>query len=80
MQLEQRSAIILSFRRERSAGVATSVARLGFNAEKLANFAFLAIVFALAALWLVFPPAQLSTSPAPDTKLAQDSTAGNTLR
>jgi hypothetical protein len=75
MQLEQRSATILAFPHERGADAASSAVRISFDAERLANLAFTAIVFGLAALWLVLPPAQLSTS-APETSLARDLRGG----
>jgi len=77
MQLEQGSATILLFPRERSVAAATSSAHIGPAREQFINLAFMTIVFALAALWLFFPPAQLSKPPVFDTKLAQDFTNGD---
>lgn len=79
MQLEQGSATILAFPHERGADAAISAVRVSFDAERLANHAFTAIVFGLAALWLVLPPAQLSTS-APDTSLMRDPRGGISAR
>jgi hypothetical protein len=66
MQLDQASAATLSYRQHPQ--------RCGTQRDtsRLANLGFLAIVVALAALWLVFPPAQLTSSDAPRTALAQD--------
>jgi hypothetical protein len=63
MQLDQASAATLSYRQRSGSRGDTS---------RRANLGFLAIVLALAALWLVFPPAQLAGSDAPRTDLAQD--------
>ncbi|SDQ94411.1 hypothetical protein SAMN05444161_1138 [Rhizobiales bacterium GAS191] len=65
MRLDQVSAGALSFRQPHQ-----SKARL--DTGRLANLAFMAIVLAIAALWLAFPPAQLTNSGAPQTRLAQD--------
>jgi hypothetical protein len=72
MQLEQGSATIPLFPRERRVAAATSSARIGPRREQFFNLAFMAIVFTLALLWLVFSPAQLSKPPVADTKLAQE--------
>jgi hypothetical protein len=76
MQLEQGSTTILLFPRERRVAAAASSACIGPRREQFINLAFTAIVFTLAALWLVFPPAQLSKLPVFDAKLAQDFTDG----
>jgi hypothetical protein len=77
MQLEQGSASILLFPRGRRVAGATSSARIGPATEQRINLAFMAIVFTLAAVWLVFPPAQLSKSPVFDAKLAQELVDGD---
>ena len=77
MQIEQGSATILLFARERGLAAAASGVRIGPGREQFINLAFTAIVFTLAALWLAFPPAQLSRPPVFDTRLAQDFTDGD---
>ena len=59
MQLDRHSAVILSFARP-SAREAS--APRDQDRGKIANLALMLIVLGLAALWLVFPPAKLSSS------------------
>jgi hypothetical protein len=66
MQLEHRdSAAVLTFPRA-SAPPRDSAARQRKNADdsRVANLALMLVVLALVGLWLVFPPAQLSSEPA----------------
>ncbi len=66
MRLDHRqSAAILAF--PQPSRKADSVARKGerFDDGRVANLSLMLIVLALAALWLAFPPAQLSGGSAP---------------
>jgi hypothetical protein len=47
---------------------------------RFANLGLLAVVLILAALWLAFPPAQLSSAPAAGTLLAQGGLASDLRR
>ena len=47
---------------------------------RFANLGLLLIVLLLSALWLAFPPAQLSNSPRAETVLAQGAPAGGLSR
>jgi hypothetical protein len=64
MQLDRNSAIILPFRPSPMRGVDRKGKATPLDSGRLANLAFLALLLGLAALWLVFPPVQLSTSAA----------------
>jgi hypothetical protein len=78
MRLDQASAGTLSFRQpQRSKAL--------LDAGRLANLGFLLIVLALAGLWLVFPPVELTNSAgsqanmAPQASLAQELPAAGTV-
>jgi hypothetical protein len=61
MQLDhQQSAAILAFPRAPARQSGAARRREGLDNGRVANVALMLIVFALAGLWLAFPPAQLS--------------------
>jgi hypothetical protein len=77
MQLDQQSAVILSFPQMPATRTNAKASAARVDGGRRTNLAFMLVVLALAALWLVFPPAQLTTS---QTTLAQDLPAQNVLR
>jgi hypothetical protein len=81
MRLDQQSAVILSFPRMAGAKTDAPAGQARLDRGRLTNLAFMLVVLALAGLWLVFPPAQLTaTSAAPQAMLARDLPAKNPLR
>ena len=80
MLLDQQSPVILSLGRTRRPQACARPSEARLDTGRLTNFALMVIVLALAALWLVFPPVQLSTSPASPAVLAQDLLAKTVLR
>jgi len=80
MQPDRRSAVIFPFARAALLGAGPKPARARSNAGRVANIAFLLIVLALAALWLIFPPPQLTTSAMRQASSAQNLLVGNAER
>ena len=75
MQLERQSAVILSFPQAgEGRAFSGSLGKGGSRIEagRLANILFMGLVLALAALWLVFPPVELSGQPAGSAIVAQN--------
>lgn len=72
MRHEQRSAFAHGFRHPAGASVLAQGKLARQEAGRVANLGLLLLVLILAALWLAFPPAQLSSSPPAGNKLAQD--------
>jgi hypothetical protein len=64
MQLDRHSAVILAFPRASMHGMDRAKRNAALDSGRAANLALMLIVFALAALWLVFPPAQLPATAA----------------
>ncbi|MFI5013748.1 MAG: hypothetical protein ACHQAY_15515 [Hyphomicrobiales bacterium] len=80
MRLDRRSAVIMSFPRASVTRACAEQGHAGIETGRVMNLAFMAVVLALAALWLVFPPAQLSDSQGSRASLAQDLPARSVLR
>jgi hypothetical protein len=80
MQLDRQSGVILSFPQAPRPRAVSQASGTHLDAGRLANLALLSVVLALAALWLAFPPPQLSASPGARTTLAQDLPVGNAGR
>jgi hypothetical protein len=80
MQLNRQSGVILSLPLAAGTRAHAAPGRADFKTGRFPNLAFMAVILALAALWLVFPPAQLPGSPASQVSLAQDLPARNVLR
>jgi hypothetical protein len=67
MQLDRQSAVILPFPRAGLGEGGHSVRKAELDSGRIANLALMAVVFALAAIWLIVPPAQLANSSGPQS-------------
>jgi hypothetical protein len=72
MRLEQHSATVFALRHPFRGKAFTGQGHARSEIGRFANLALMLIVMTLAALWLAFPPAQLSSSPPARAMLAQD--------
>jgi hypothetical protein len=72
MRHEQRSAFAHGCRHLAGASVFAERNPAPHEIGRFANLGLLLLVLILAALWLAFPPAQLSSSPPAGNMLAQD--------